>query len=156
MDVQAQNAAGNTVGRLDQNDTLTYTFSEPMDPNSFLFTWTGASTAVVVRLTNNAANDRFQVYDSTNFIQLPFGTIALGGDYCTATVNYTASTIVMSGSTVTVTLGTPSAPGNLNTVAGNATMVWTPSTLPYDRAGNAWSTSAGTTVTESGAADPNF
>lgn len=43
--------------------------------------------------------------------------------------------MVMSGSTITITLGTPS--GAVRTAAGNGTMTWTPTTSPYDRAGNA-------------------
>ena len=63
----------------------------------------------------------------------------------------TPSTMVRTGSTITVTLGTQSGAGT--TAAANGTSVWTPSTTPYDRAGNAMSAA---TATESGAADKEF
>src|SRR5438874_1204300 len=49
-DVQTTNASGGTVGRAELGDTITLTFSEPMDPNSVLAGWGGASTNVVLRL----------------------------------------------------------------------------------------------------------
>ncbi len=57
----------------------------------------------------------------------------------------------MSGSTITITLGTPS--GAVTTAAGAAGMSWTPSGTATDRAGNACST---TTRNETGAADLDF
>jgi hypothetical protein len=59
--------------------------------------------------------------------------------------------MVMSGSTITLTLGTPSV--TAETAAGSGTMTWTPSASATDRAGNALSTSA---VTESGSGDKEF
>jgi hypothetical protein len=57
----------------------------------------------------------------------------------------------MSGSVITVTLGTPSA--TAGTAAGTGTMVWTPSTSVTDAAGNAV---AANTVNETGTADKDF
>jgi hypothetical protein len=59
--------------------------------------------------------------------------------------------MVMTGATITVTLGNPS--GSTKNLSSNATMVWTPSTAATDRAGNACSAS---TATESGGADTDF
>ena len=152
-DVQTANG-GATVGKPELGDTVTYTFSEPIDPQSILAGWTGASTNVVVRI-NNTNPDRVLIYNSANTTQLPFGTVSLGGNYMgtnrTFGVTGTPSTMVRSGSTITITLGTPSGSTLTETTAG--TMTWTPSTTPYDRAGNAMS---GTAATESGALDREF
>lgn len=154
-DVQTANG-GSIVGRADIGDSITYTFSEQMDPNSILSGWTGASTNVVVRLNQVTGNDTVTIYNSANATQLPFGTLQLGrSDYTSSNRTFgatgTPSTMVMSGSTITITLGTQS--GAATTAAGTGTMNWTPSASAQDRAGNACSTSA---KAETGAADKEF
>ena len=57
----------------------------------------------------------------------------------------------MSGSSITITLGTPD--GAVTTAAGTAATTWTPAAGATDWAANACSTA---TVTESGAADKEF
>ena len=166
-DVQTANG-GATVGRPQTGDTITFTFSEPIDPQSVLSGWTGGSTSVVVRMTNvilGLANDTLQVYNAADSAALPLGTTDLGrGDYVTTFLNLggeilkfgdtgTASTMVMSGNTITVTLGTAGGNANANTAANNGTMSWTPSLGATDRAGNAASTAA---ASESGGADKEF
>jgi predicted ribosomally synthesized peptide with SipW-like signal peptide len=153
-DVQAADGGG-TTGKLQQGDTLTFTYSEAMDPDSISAGWTGSSTNVVVHVDTSGNNDPFTVYDSTNATLLKLGTVSLGANYVTANRTFgasgTASTMVMSGSTVTITLGNPS--GVTKNVNANATMSWAPSTSATDRAGNACSATA---ATESGAADIDF
>jgi hypothetical protein len=155
-DVQAANG-GSIAGRPELNDTITYTFSEAIDPNSILAGWTGAATNVVVRVNNNIpTNDQVQIFNATNASQLPLGNVDLARtDYVTANITFgatgTASSMTMSGNAVTVKLGTQSAAGT--TAAGTGAMVWTPSATATDRAGNATST---TSKTETGAADLDF
>jgi hypothetical protein len=153
-DVQTTNG-GSIAGRADAGDKITFTFSSEVDPNSILAGWNSGSTNVVVRL-NNATNDTVTIFNSTNATQLPLGSISLGrSDYTTANITFgatgTASTMVMSGSTVTITLGTQSAAAT--TAAATGTMAWTPSATVTDGAGNALSTTA---VNESGTADKDF
>jgi hypothetical protein len=153
-DTQAANG-GATAGRPELGDTITFTFSEPIDPQSVLAGWTGAATNVVVRI-NNTTPDSLLVYNAANTAQLPLGSVNLGrSDYVGANRTFgasgTPSTMVGSGSTMTVTLGTAS--GATTTAAGTGTMTWTPSATAYDRAGNTASTAA---ATESGAADKEF
>jgi hypothetical protein len=164
-DVQTANA-GSTAGTAETGDTLTYTFSEPIDANSVLSGWTGSSTSVVVRLINGGllptSADSVQVWNAANNAQLPLGTITLpsgtyvGGTSATDAALFgatgTASTMVMSGSAITITLGTASGEAaSLGLLAGG--MSWVPSATATDRAGNATST---TTVNETGAADTEF
>ncbi|HUC00914.1 MAG TPA: hypothetical protein VMS11_13920 [Solirubrobacterales bacterium] len=153
-DIQTTNG-GAIAGRADAGDKVTFTFSEEIDPSTVLAGWTGASTAVVVRL-NNATNDTVTIFNATNATQLPLGTVSLGrSDYTTANLTFgatgTASTMVRSGNQIIITLGTQSAAAT--TAAATGTMSWTPSATVTDGAGNAMSTTA---ATESGTADKDF
>jgi hypothetical protein len=152
-DIQTANG-GATVGKAETGDTVTFTFSEPMDPNRILASWTGASTSVTVRLSNGGGGDTLTVWNAANSAQLPLGSVNLGRtDYVSGgTRTFTGSTMSMSGSTITITLGTLSS-GVTGTAAGAGTMVWSPSTTAWDRASNAMSA---TTRNETGGADAEF
>ena len=153
--MQPNNRAGGTLGRPETADTIVYTFSEIIDPQSVLAGWTGASTNVVVRITDNASVDSVTVWNSANTVQLSLGSTNLAENYVTSNTTWgasgTASTMVQSGATITITLG--SQAGATRTAAQNRTAVWTPSAAATDRAGNASTT---TNVNEGGALDPNF
>jgi hypothetical protein len=149
-----QTANGSTlVGRAQQSDTVTYTFAEAMDPETFLAGWTGSSQNVTVRLINGGvSNDTLQIWNAANTAQLPLGTVNLGRtDYTTSAVTFTASTMVMTGSTIRVTLGTTA--GTATTAAATGTAQWTPVTTAKDLAGNAMSA---TVRSETGTADKEF
>jgi len=155
VDVQAP--ARGVVGKAEIGDTMVYTFSEStLDPTSILNGWNGTSTNVVVRM-NNGSPDNVTIWNAANSSQLPLGTVALSADtYVTANVTFgatgTASTMVLSGSTVTVTLGTVSSTASVGTSLTNGDMTWTPSNLLRDLAGNAMAT---TPAVESGN-DPEY
>jgi hypothetical protein len=154
-----QTAKGGAIsGRADAGDTISFSFSKAVDPNSILSGWSGSATGVVIRLNNGAGsnNDTVTIYNSTNSTQLPLGTVNLGrADYTSASITFgasgSASSMVMSGNTITITLGTQSAAAT--TAASTGTMAWTPSASATDPAGNSIST---TTVTEAGTADKDF
>ncbi len=80
-----------------------------------------------------------------------------GKKYVTSNTNFgatgTASTMVMSGSTVTVTLGTSDNPNAAGTANGSVNMTWTPALGPTDRAANLLLTTA---VIEGGTSDLDF
>lgn len=149
--IQTTNAG--TAGKAETGDTVSFTFNEPVDPNSILSGWDGSSTSVTLRLNqqNGAMGDRLQVWNAANTAQLPFGTSRLIRDYVAADMAFTGSTMVMSGSTVTITLGTPNGPTLTATGTGN--MIWQPDAAVTDGAGNACATG---NVTEGGAADLDF
>lgn len=154
-DVQTANKSGGTAGKPELGDSVTYTFSEPIDPHSILANWNGGATNVVVRITN-VTNDPLTVYNAANTTQLPLGSIGMGrNDYVSASATFgasgTASTMVQSGNSITITFGTASA--GTGTAASTGTMTWTPSASAYDRAGNAETTTA---RAETGAADREF
>jgi hypothetical protein len=132
---------GTTAGKLESGDTITFTFSEAIDPASILAGWSGASTAVRVRFTDAASNDTFTVQDSSGGTTVKLGTVTTNGNYVSANTNV-ASTIVRSadGRSVVVTLGTPS---NVSVLAvGAKNMSWALVAGPKDVAGNALATPA--------------
>ena len=80
VDVQATNTSGQTPRRLDQGDTIVFTFSEPIDPNSIVAGWDGTgSTPVVIRLSDTQLleDDEILVYNAANSAQLPLGVVDL-------------------------------------------------------------------------------
>jgi hypothetical protein len=150
---------GGTAGTAQAGDTITYTFTEPMEPESIVAGWTGGSTSVVVRVANGGVlpitADTFSVWNPANTVQLPLGTTTLpsgtyvgglaAGDSATFGATGTASTMTMTGSTITITLGTAGGQGaGAGLLAG--AMSWVPSASATDRASNPASTA---TVAES-------
>ena len=156
--IQTTNVSGGTAGQPEQGDTVTFTFTEPIDPNTVLSGWGGSAQSVIVEIVDGgtSGDDKLEVLNASTQAQLPFGTVDLGRkDYVSKTTTFgasgTAGTMALSGSAITVTLGTPSS--TAGTAAGTGTLVWTPSSTVTDPAGNAMSTTA---VNESGTADKDF
>ncbi|MEX0790281.1 MAG: Ig-like domain-containing protein [Actinomycetota bacterium] len=173
-DIQTANF-GSTVGRAEAGDTITFTFSERIDPESILSGWNGTSTNVTVRVIDGGgcvlfllcADDTFEIFNSANTSALPLGPVDLKRvDYNGNAVlglgdsvplvfgaSSTRSTMVQVDSVnIRITLGTLNS-GSPNTAGGNGTMTWDPPTTPYDAAGNALT---GTAINESGSGDREF
>ena len=155
VDVQTTNVSGGTAGKPELGDTVTLTYSEGIEPISILSGWSGAATNVVVRV-NNGVSDTVQIWNAANSAVLPLGTVTLNAlDYVgtnrTFGLTGTPSTMSMSGTTVTVTLGTAS--GATLTALLPTTMSWAPSATATDEAGN---TAATTAASESGSSDKDF
>jgi hypothetical protein len=155
---------GGTAGRMDAGDTVTYLWSEIVDPESVLAGWTGASTPVTVRVANagGATGDTLTVRNAANTIQLPLGSLETNvRDFITAATvfggptNATRSTMAWNAATgaVTITLGPPDTAGTINTAGSNAGRYeWFPQAV-FDRAGNASNT---TTYQEANDNDRDF
>jgi hypothetical protein len=144
-DIQTTNVGGGTAGRPEPGDTVSYTYSEPMDPATILAGWDGTATAVTVTIDQRNPRDRI-------LVNANLGNVELGsGAFVTSDAIFNG-TMVMSGSVVTITLGSLVS-GSVNTVAGNGTLRWTPAGSADDYAGNGSSTS---TLNEPGPADPDF
>ena len=148
-DIQAN--VGNGIP--EAGDRLVFTFSEAMDTSSILSGWSGASTPVQVLMVNGGcgANDSATVQDSGGGAGVHLGTVCVG-DIVNGNRSFTTSTMTLSGAgtIVTVTLG--GNPGGTK-AAANTTLVWTPSALATDVAGNGCSV---VPVTESGGLDTDF
>ncbi len=167
-EIQTTNGGGGTAGRAQPGDTIIFTYSEQIDPQSILSGWTGTSVNMVVRLNDGGClivcgDDTVTVWNAANNALLPFGPVNLDrSDYheggligASGPISFgasgSASTMVQSGSTITITLGTGS--GTADTAGGNGTMTWEPTTSPYDVAGNA---ATSTDRDELGAGDKDF
>lgn len=171
LDVQTANGAGGAPGVAEAGDSVSFTFSEQIDPHSILPGWTGASTNVIVRLRDGGcvlnvlvkvcADDSFEIYSGAS--PLALGPVDLNdpdylgggllGGVSDAVFGSTgaASTMVQTGSSIVVTLGTRSgsSPGE----GGSTTTAWVSGTSPYDAAGNA---ATGNTRSEQGGSDREF
>ena len=155
--VDTTNKAGGIAGRPEIGDTVYYEFSEGIDPQTVLDGWTGSSTNVVVELFNNGANDdTIFIRNAGDTAQLPFGSVDTNGDSVSATTKFgvtgTPSTMVQSGTRITITLGTASGT-SVKTDTKTVPMVWSPTNLISDLVGNPMSTA---TATETGAVDVIF
>lgn len=171
--IQTTNVSGGTAGRAQAGDTIVFTYSEQIDPESMLAGWTGSSTNVVVRLIDGGctlilcSDDSVAIWNAADSVPLPFGSVNLnrsdyhGGGLLGAQsplrfgASGTPSTMVQTGATITITLGTGS--GTADTAGGNGTMAWAPSATAYDAAGNLTSLINGNdSVDETGTADREF
>ncbi len=152
-DIQATNG-GSNPGRLEGGDILRLSFSEPMAPASILTGWTGGSQAIRVAIANGSTTDTMDFLTSNGASRLNLVNGAtglnLGADFVSSATTFNA-TMTMSGSTVTITLGSRIT-GTVKTAAIGR-MTWRPSALAKDVAGNAASTAQ---VTESGTNDRDF
>jgi predicted ribosomally synthesized peptide with SipW-like signal peptide len=155
-DIQAENTSGGTLGRAEEGDTIAYTFTEQIEPDSIEAGWTGSSADVVVRFNDSGGNDLVQIWDAANATQLPLGEINTRGDFVGADLTFgasgTSSTMLQAGATITITLGTVSNASKIKTNA-NDTQLWTPSSSATDLAGNPCDISV---VTELGVLDRDF
>jgi len=145
--IVATNKAGGTAGKIENGDTITFTYSEPITAASVWSGWNGASTAVNVTFTNSGTADTVTVLTaSTGTVKL--GTVATNGNYVSATTTF-ASTMVRSadGASIVVTLGTPATVQGTAVAARN--MAWTPVVGITDLAGN--TSTAATAFTETDA-----
>lgn len=153
-DVQARNTSGLTAGKADTGDTVTLVYSEPIEPESLVAGWNGATMTVTVRVQNQGGGDLVQVRNAGNSSTIPTGSTVLPSTaYVSATVSFSNSTMTMSGSTLVLVLGTPNLPAKVGTVATAGTMTYVPLGSLRDWAANACSTAA---VSETGALDVEF
>ena len=164
LDVQAVNG-GLTPGRLENGDSITFTYSDQVAPASITTGWNGAAMPVSVRLKDgNLAGlgnrgDTLEVVRSGGTVNL--GSVNLKEEYVKTgkTVTFagtmTAATVALNGkpvTVVTVRLGQSSGPG-LRTSSVAGTMVWTPSASALSPTGVACSVAP---VVETGGADRDF
>jgi hypothetical protein len=130
-----------TAGRPLATDKIAFTYNSAPDPESVFAGWDGTSRSVSVifadRSVYSMASDLVGVVDgSGNTTSL--GYALMGGDYINSgkTVTYANSTLVLSGSTYTVTLGTPNN-SEMRTDSFSRTATWTSTSSAFDTFGNA-------------------
>jgi chitinase len=138
--VQATDGGG-TVGLAQTNDVVTLTYAGTVNPDLILSGWDGSAVAVTVRIAGNGPNDVLTVHDaSDDSVLTGLGLVDLNGNYANSTsMDFTGSQMTLSGSVVTIVLGTRVGIPHLDTTAKAMT----------------WSTPEGT-ATESGPLDADF
>jgi hypothetical protein len=130
------NAPGNNSGEPEEDDTVAFTYSDVPEPESIKSSWDGDATSVKVSIADSSGNETLSVSG------VSLGSVSLKGGYVATgkTVNFSSSSMTLSGSSVTIVLGDPGSSSNIEDDNGNRAPVWTPSSAANDRAGNACST----------------
>jgi hypothetical protein len=166
-DVQGSNG-GAKVGRLEAGDTLSVTYTRPVQAASLLAGWSGSARSVVVRVRDGnllglgGSGETADVFTTTAYsTPVNLGSINLKANLLknrktvafNATMTMTSTTVNgQPASTVTLVLGTVAAGGTgpLRTTSAKPAMVWTPSAAALDTTGVATSAAP---VTELGPLD---
>ena len=154
VDVQV-NRAG-SADRID-TDAVVFTYSQAMLPGSILAGWSGASTAISVRVIDNGATDTMDFYNAAGTARLNLTASASGlqlnGNHVGAAGAVFNANMVRAGAAVTVTLTGVRSGASLGGDKPEVALGWTPSTAATNAGGVACLPIA---VSESGAADEDF
>lgn len=140
-----------TAGKPLATDKITMTYNSAPDPESVFAGWDGSSRSVSVTLADKALydmpSDIIGVVDG-NGDPTSLGYILTGGDFVDSNrvITYSSSTIALSGSTYTVTLGTPNNTSYINTDSNNRVASWYTLDTAFDTFGNESSTTAVSTT----------
>jgi len=141
-----------TSGKILATDKMTFTYSSAPDPESLFAGWDGSSKTVNVTLSDGAlygwsstTQDVIGITDGTGAVT-SLGYIVLGGDNVanSKTCTYPSSTIALSGSTYTVTLGATACSGDLKTDTSANVALWYSYNTAFSPFGTA---SSGATIT---------
>jgi Big-like domain-containing protein len=148
VSVVAANKTGGTAGRIENGDTITFTYSEAITAASVWSTWGGSSTSVKVRFTGSG-NDTFTVLDMSSLANINLGSVATNGDYVSSATTFTSTMVRSADATkIVVTLGTPSNVQTTPNVGRN--MSWAVGANIKDLVGNTITTPATYNETDSG------
>ena len=154
VDVQVTRAGA--ADRID-TDAVVFTYSQAMLPGSILAGWSGASTAISVRVIDNGASDTMDFYDAADATRLNLTDSAAGlqlnANHVGAAGAVFNANIVRSGATVTVTLTGVRTGASVGGDKPEVALGWTPSTAATNAAGVVCLPIA---VAESGVADEDF
>lgn len=166
VDIQSANG-GSTTGRMEAGDTMTFTYSDRVNPSSLISGWNGSALAVTLRARDGNLLGLGNSGDTVDVIRngalVNLGSVNLRQNFIrsNATVSFnatlTATTVTTNGvprTVVTVVLGpVASGSGSIRTASAAAAMIWTPSSNAADLSGSRSSTAP---ATESGTLDRDF
>lgn len=129
------NVSGGTEGKAEKGDSVSFEFNNVPEAKTIVSGWNGTGTkSVTVSIASNSSNDLLSVSG------VPLGSVELKDDFTeSSSVVFSGSSMSLSGSTVTIVLGTSSGVPRLNT--SKSKPVWTPSASVSDLAANVCSTS---------------
>lgn len=130
------NVSGGNEGKPEKGDTAIFTYASQPLPSSIVSGWSGAAPiSVTATITQSSSNDTLTVSAAN------LGTVELKGNYVSKTVNFTSSTLTLEGSSIVLTLGTPSS-SDVEDDNANRAPIWKPSSSAKDLAENACSTAS--------------
>ncbi len=132
---ETANVSGGTEGKPEKGDSVSFEFNNVPEAKSIVSGWSGTGTkSVTVSIASGSSNDLLTVSGAT------IGEVELKGDFSeSSSLTFSGSSMSLSGSTVTIVLGTISGSAKANTAKSKP--VWTPSASIADLAANACSTS---------------
>jgi len=137
------NVSGGNEGKPEKGDTATFTYSSAPLPSAIVSGWSGAApVSVTATITQSSNNDRLEISGAN------LGSVELTGNYVSKTVSFTSSSLTLEGSSIVLTLGTPSSSSNIEDENATRAPIWKPSSSAKDLAENACSTAS---VTAAGA-----
>ena len=155
------NNGGATPGKVEKGDSVTITFSEPINPTTICSVWANNTTNVQTQAGNNADNVIVNV-SSTNTLTvtgagcptLRVGSVALGGNYTSSAISFSgnggnASSLSWNPTarTLTITLGSGTAGSNTVSTSPTPVPSYTPASGITDIASNPLSTNTVTGAT---------
>lgn len=122
------NVSGGNEGKPEKGDTVFAYTSAPL-PSSIISGWSGGSpVSVTATITQSSSNDTLTVSGAA------LGTVELKGNYVSKTVTFNSSSLALSGNSIVLTLGTPSASSSLKDDNANRAPIWKPSSSAKDLA----------------------
>jgi hypothetical protein len=140
VSISAANGGGGAAGRLNAGDTITYRFSEGIEPSTIMAGFAGGATTadVNVGFLNNGTADYFSVIDTANNQTLTLDTsVASIAELVTANLVWPAKLSQSAdGTTFTVVLGTAPTSGVATVTNTSHSMAWTAKAGPKDYATN--------------------
>lgn len=148
---------GTTPGRMEAGDSITFTYSEPVDSCTLLAGWTGEPPVpMVVAIQQNLANDPVTLWNAsfTALLPLQIGPIGWQSDLVDTDTTFgrtgTPTLLSRNGAAITAVFGTQAGESRLT---DPATFSWAASSAVTDAAGNPATTG---TVSETGPLDVDF
>ena len=131
------NGATGPAGLFDLDDTITFTYSEAMDPASIVTGWDGTGTQAVMLNFTNGTTDTLAITNAGATVHLA-SAINLNATYLKK--NWATTGVLTRTSATSYTVKFDVTPGNnvaTKVPAGGANIAWTPDTAAKDLAGNA-------------------
>jgi hypothetical protein len=137
------NKSGGTLGKIEQGDYVTLTYSEPLAVSSTCTTWSNDANnqtigTVTVTLTNNSSSDYLTLGSPCANV----GTIDTNRNYTSSTRTFSNSTVAwnVASKQLTITLGSMSS--SVNTGVSATAPTYTPTTSLRDPVSNTMAGSA--------------
>lgn len=124
---------GNAAGKAQTGDSITFNYTQNIDPKSVLSGWNGSSTPVQVQLSGKKTTTTLSV--TSGATTLPLGSVDLGGVYLNSASMTWNATMVQTGTSIKVTLGSIASGTISSTALTGGTVAWAPGTGAKNLAG---------------------